>query len=74
VTHRAGNADHLHCLNLAASDRGLQRGMALADARAICPDLATRPSDLAREAAMLRQMRRWAGRYAPQLRWMAQMG
>ena len=27
--------------------------MALADARAICPDLATRPADLAREAAAL---------------------
>jgi protein ImuB len=67
VTHRAGNADHLHCLNVAASDLGLQRGMALADARAICPDLTTRPSDLGREGLMLRQLRRWAGRYAPQV-------
>lgn len=39
--------------------------MALADARAICPDLATRPADLAREAAALASLRRWAGRYAP---------
>lgn len=39
--------------------------MALADARAICPDLATRPADLAREAAMLATLCRWAGRYAP---------
>ncbi len=39
--------------------------MALADARAICPDLATRPADLAREAAALAALRRWAGRYAP---------
>jgi protein ImuB len=39
--------------------------MALADGRAICPDLATRPADLAREAAMLAALRRWAGRYAP---------
>jgi protein ImuB len=39
--------------------------MALADARAICPDLATRPADLAREAAALATLRRWAGRYAP---------
>lgn len=65
LTHRAGNADHLHCLNTAASARGLHRGMALADARAICPDLATRPADLAREAAALAALRRWAGRYAP---------
>ncbi len=39
--------------------------MALADARAICPDLATRPADLAREAAALASLCRWAGRYAP---------
>ena len=45
--------------------RGLSRGMALADARAICPDLATRPADLAREATALAALRRWAGRYAP---------
>ena len=65
LTHRSGNADHLHCLNMAASARGLHRGMALADARAICPDLATRPADLAREAAALASLRRWASRYAP---------
>ncbi len=39
--------------------------MALADARAICPDLATRPADLAAEAAALAVLRRWTGRYAP---------
>ena len=39
--------------------------MALADSRAICPDLATRPADLAREAAALASLRRWASRYAP---------
>lgn len=39
--------------------------MALADARAICPELATRPADLAREAAALSSLRRWASRYAP---------
>lgn len=44
---------------------GLSRGMALADARAICPDLATRPADLVREAAALAGLRRWASRYAP---------
>ncbi|AXC48356.1 DNA polymerase Y family protein [Paracoccus suum] len=65
LTHRASNADHLHCLNPPASARGLSRGMSLADARAICPDLATRPADLAREAAALASLRRWAGRYTP---------
>lgn len=65
LTHRSGNSDHLHCVNLVAIARGLRRGMALADARAICPDIATRPADLAREAAALASLRRWAGRYAP---------
>lgn len=45
--------------------QGLSRGMPLADARAIFPDLATRPADLAAEAAALANLRRWAGRYAP---------
>ena len=39
--------------------------MPLADARAICPDIATRPADLASEAASLASLRRWASRYAP---------
>lgn len=39
--------------------------MAAADARAICPDLVTRPADLAREAAALASLRRWSGRYSP---------
>ena len=66
---RSGNADHLHCLNPAAMARGLHRGMALADARAICPDLAIRPADLAREAAALVSLRRWASRYARMTAW-----
>ena len=65
LTLRSGNSDHLHCVNPAAIARGLRRGMSLADARAICPDLATRTADLAREAQALASLRRWAGRYAP---------
>lgn len=65
LTLRSGNADHLHCVNQAALGRGLHRGMPLADARAICPDIATRPADLAGEVAALSALRRWTGRYAP---------
>lgn len=65
LIHRSGNVDHLHCLNIAALARGLHRNMALADARAICPDLTTRPADLARESAALAGLRRWASHYAP---------
>jgi protein ImuB len=65
LTLRSGNTDHLHCVNKAALALGLRRGMALADARAICPDLSTRPADLQAEAAALESLRRWAVRYAP---------
>jgi protein ImuB len=65
LTLRSGNSDHLHCVNPAGLAQGLSRGMALADARAICTDLATRPADLARDHAALASLRRWAGRYAP---------
>lgn len=39
--------------------------MALADARAICPDLTTRSADPVAQAAGLAGLRRWAGRYSP---------
>ena len=65
LVHRSGTTDHVHCLNRAAEAQGLHRGMPLADARAICPDLTTRPADLAREAAALMHLRRWIGRYSP---------
>lgn len=65
LTLRASKADHLHCLNSLAEACGLSRGMPLADARAICPILETRPADLAREAAALAALRRWSSRYAP---------
>lgn len=39
--------------------------MSLADARAVYPDLATRPAHLAGEAQALEALRRWAERYAP---------
>lgn len=63
MTLRASNAEHLHCLNIVASRAGLHRGMPLADARAVCPGLSTRPADLIREAGTLEALRRWAGRY-----------
>jgi protein ImuB len=65
VVARAGRGDHLHCLTAAAEAAGLSRGMALADARAVCPALVTRPADLAGEAAFLARLARWAGRWSP---------
>lgn len=65
VILRDGNADRLHCLNPAAERAGLHRGMALADARAFCPDLVTRPADPPGDARFLRALRRWATGYCP---------
>ncbi|MDB5658484.1 MAG: polymerase family protein [Cypionkella sp.] len=64
---RAGNAEHLHCLNRAAEAKGLRQGMPLADARAICPELATRPADLPAQKLALEVLRRWAARYSPMI-------
>ena len=62
---RAGNTDHLHCLNGQALAAGLSRGMALADARALCPGLVTEPANLASEAAVLSALVHMAQRWSP---------
>lgn len=67
LTLRQGNAEHLHCLNDAAMARGLFRGQPFADARAICPDLLSRPADLVAEAVFLGRLARWAERYSPRV-------
>jgi protein ImuB len=59
----------LASLSLAAEAAGLRRGMTLGDARAICPDLATRPVDPLSAAAFLAALGRWAGRFSP---WVAE--
>lgn len=58
-------------LTLEAEVAGLRLGMALGDARAIRPDLATRPEDPAAFATFLVSLRRWAGRFTP---WVAEEG
>ena len=62
---RAGNTDHLHCLNGPALAAGLTRGMAFADARALCPGLVTEPANLASEAAVLQALVHMARRWSP---------
>ena len=62
---RQGNADRLHCLNEAAEAQGLQRGMALSEARAFCPGLQVRPADPAADARQLAALRRWAVGFCP---------
>jgi len=65
VVDRQRGAERLVCLNARAEGLGLARGMGLADARALCPDLLTRPADPYRSAQALESLRRWALRYCP---------
>lgn len=65
VVAEVGAARRLACLNPAAEAAGLARGMALADARALCPDLTTAPADPDRDRAFLAALARWAGRFSP---------
>jgi protein ImuB len=65
VVAEAGARQVLACVSAAAAGQGLGPGMTLADARALCPGLATRPADPAADAAALGAMLRWAGRFSP---------
>ncbi|WP_372574792.1 Y-family DNA polymerase [Ruegeria jejuensis] len=59
------NANRLYCLNRAAEDQGLNRGMSYADARAFCPDLISQPAHPQADERFLIALRRWATRYCP---------
>ena len=65
LTLKLANAERLYCLNMAAEQQGLSRGMSFADARAFCPDLQSRPADPVADARFLHVLRRWATRYCP---------
>ncbi|WP_209427408.1 DNA polymerase Y family protein [Pararhodobacter sp. SW119] len=65
LTLRQNNTERLYCLNPAAERAGLHRGMGLADARAFCPDLLTRPAQPDQDARFLAVLRRWAVRWCP---------
>lgn len=55
----------LTALNAAARQAGVQGGAMLADARAICPDLAVAPGDPAGDRAFLERLAIWAQRWGP---------
>lgn len=59
------NAQTLTSLNHEAEAAGLYPGQSLRDARAVCPDLTTRPANPQAEAAFLTGLRRWAGKVSP---------
>src|SRR5215469_9709562 len=55
----------LAAVNPPAAAKGLAPGLALADALSFLPSLATRPAELAEDAAALRRLAEWCGRYSP---------
>ncbi|WP_297770704.1 DNA polymerase Y family protein [uncultured Roseovarius sp.] len=55
----------LTSLSVEAEAAGLLVGQPLREARALCPDLVTRPRNRAAEAAFLRALGRWAERFSP---------
>lgn len=65
VVATKGNAQCLWSLTPVAQEAGLHRGMGLSDARALCPDLVTRPADPLRDADFLATLQRWAGKFSP---------
>ena len=56
--------------NRAGLDAGAHPGMRLADARALCPVIAVRPSDPAGDLAFLENLAVWAQRWGP---WSAEL-
>lgn len=65
LTRRENNTERLACVNAAAEAEGLVPGMGVADARAMQPNLRTRPSEPEEEQRFLLRLARWAGRYCP---------
>ncbi|MEM9852798.1 MAG: DNA polymerase Y family protein, partial [Pseudomonadota bacterium] len=63
------NAQVLVSLSAAASAAGLTPGQPLRDAQAMCPELITRLQNPVAEAAFLKSLRRWAGKFSP---WVAE--
>ncbi len=61
----SGNRVFLYGVNQHAEDIGIGRGMLLASARTICPELATQPADMRADWAFLEAIVAWCRRYSP---------
>lgn len=55
----------IQATNRAAYNEGARKGMMLADARTLCPAIATAPSDPTGDLAFLEQLAVWAQRWGP---------
>ncbi|MBI1186124.1 MAG: DNA polymerase Y family protein [Alphaproteobacteria bacterium] len=65
IYDKVGNAFVLTGADATASRAGLKAGMALADARAMRPDLVAVEAEPARDAALLDAIAAWCARYTP---------
>jgi protein ImuB len=65
VAGKGGNVERLVAVDAAAERRGLRAGMALAEARAMHPDLAVFPHDSPADARLLEEIAAWCQRYTP---------
>ena len=65
VFGKSGNAELLVAVDAAAEQRGLRRGLGLAEARAMHPDLLAAPEDGAADAKLLDLIADWCQRYTP---------
>ena len=61
----AAHGQLIHAVTPAAAERGARPGMRLTDARALDPKLQAEPADPAGDAALLKRLARWAGRWSP---------
>lgn len=55
----------IHAVTKAAADRGARVGVRLTDARALDPTLIAVPADPLGDAALVRRLAKWAGRWSP---------
>lgn len=65
VTRQEKNAIRLICVNPLAQAAGLAPDMTLATARALAPSLISVAEDPLRDAAFLRTLQRWCGKFTP---------
>jgi protein ImuB len=65
VVTRSGSALSLAAVDAMAERHGLKPGLALADARAMVPDLLVAPEDREADLALLGAIADWADRYTP---------
>ncbi|MBP9025520.1 MAG: DNA polymerase Y family protein, partial [Phycisphaerae bacterium] len=65
LTQAVGLAQKIACLDAQALQAGLRPGMSLAQARALLPEVTTRPHDSQRDQIVLQKLADWAVRFSP---------